>query len=521
MRLRAGAGLLTALLLVLSFPHADAGGLAFVGLVPLLLALRGLPPRAAARLGLLAGVAFFGGLLYWLTSVMMRYGGLPLVAGVFILALLVAYLAISVALFSAIVAAGLARVGPLAYLLAPFAWTGLELLRGRLLTGFPWGTLGATQWRHAAILQAGALGGVALVSFLVVLANAGVALLLARGASRRERIAGAAALALVAGATLAGGRAVDRLPAGDGEAIPVAAIQANVAQDRKWRPEEQAAIVTRLIDLSRQAADGGARLVVWPESSSPLSYFRPQGDAARAMPIEADRSDAGRVDAFVRDTGVTLLAGAVQYRHVDGRTRAYNSAFVSTPEGGVGESYDKVHLVPFGEYVPLARILFFVNRMVQGAVAEFAAGERLAPLETPFGPAGPLICYEAIFPEQVRRLAPARFLVNLTNDAWFGTSAGPRQHLALATVRAAENHRWLLRAANTGISAIVDPAGRVVADTPLEQERVLAGTIRARSDVTPYAARGDLFGWACVIVAAVAALRWRAWSGLRSARGHA
>jgi apolipoprotein N-acyltransferase len=515
MRLRAFAGLFTSLLLVLSFPLADLGGLAFVALVPLLLALRTAPPREAARLGFVAGAAFFGGLLYWLTGVMTRYGGLPVVAGAAILALLVAYLSIYVALFAAIVAAGVARLGPAGYLAAPFVWTGLELLRGRLLTGFPWGTLGATQWRHPGILQAGALGGVALVSWLVVLANAGVAILLARGASRRARLAGAAALLVVAAAALYGGRVARHLPQGDGEAIPVAAVQANVPQDRKWRSEEQASIVTRLIELSGRAAAEGARLVVWPESSSPLSYYRPGGEAARAMPIEADRGDAERVAAFVRESGITLLAGAVQYRHVGGRMRAYNSAFVSDASGAAGESYDKVHLVPFGEYVPLARLLFFVNRMVQGAVAEFEAGERIAPLPTPFGPAGPLICYEAIFPEQVRHLAGAVFLINLTNDAWFGRTAAPRQHLALTAVRAAENHRWMLRAANTGISAIVDPAGRVVAETPLEEERVLRGAIHTRTDVTPYAAHGDLFAWGCAIVAAVAGIRWRAWRALR------
>lgn len=515
MRPRAFAGLCTSLLLVLSFPHADVGGLAFVALVPLLLALRDAPPRAAAQLGFVAGAAFFGGLLYWLTGVMTHYGGLPIIGGAAILALLVAYLSIYIALFAAIVAAGVARLGPAGYLAAPFVWTGLELLRGRLLTGFPWGTLGATQWRHPGILQAGALGGVALVSWLVVLANAGVAILLVRGASRRVRLAGAAALLAVAAAALFGGRVARHLPQGDGEAIPVAAVQANVPQDRKWRPEEEAATVTRLIDMSRQAVAEGARLVVWPESSSPLSYYRPAGEAAMAMAIKGDEEDAERVAAFVRESGITLVAGAVQYRHRGGRSRAYNSAFVSVPQGGFRESYDKVHLVPFGEYVPLQRVLFFVNRMVQGAVSEFEAGDRIAPLSTPFGAAGTLICYEAIFPEQVRRLTSARFLLNLTNDAWFGRSAAPRQHLAMTAVRAAENHRWMLRAANTGISAIVDPAGRLVAETPLEEERLLRGTIHARADVTPYAAHGDLFAWGCAIVAAVAGVRWRAWRARR------
>ena len=510
--LRAAACTASGVLLVLSFPPGDLGWLAFVALVPLLLALRGAAARDAMRLGFVTGVVFFGGLLPWLIAVMTRYGGLWHVTSAAILVLLVAYLALYVMLFAAIVAAGLRRTGPMALLAAPFVWVGLEMVRGRLLTGFPWGVLGATQWRHAAILQAASIGGVALVSWLVVAANAAVAMLLLPGARRRVRLAAIALLAPVLLAPILGGRALARLPEGDGEPIPVAAIQANVPQDRKWRPEAEAGIVARLLELSRQAAGGGARLILWPESSSPLAYFRPAGDAALPMPVAPQRQEADEVAAFVRETGVTLIAGAVQYRHQDGRTRAYNSAFVSRPDGGPGDSYDKVHLVPFGEYVPLQRLLFFVNRMVQGAVAEFEAGRSLAPLHTPWGGAGTLICYEAIFPEQVRRLQPSAFLVNLTNDAWFGTSAAPRQHLALAVVRAAENHRWMVRAANTGISAIVDPAGRVVAETPLEVERVLSGTLRARSDVTPYAARGDLFAWACAIVAGLAGFRWRAWS---------
>jgi apolipoprotein N-acyltransferase len=512
---RSSAAVASGILLVLSFPLADQGWLAFIALVPLLLALRGAGSRDAARLGFLTGLVFFGGLLSWLIGVMVRYGGLPHVVGGAILLLLVAYLAIYLMLFAAIVAAGLARSGPVACLAAPFVWVGLELLRGRLLTGFPWGVLGATQWRHAAILQASSLGGVALVSGMVVAVNAALALLVMRGARRAERLAGLVPLALVGVAALWGRGEVARLPQGDGAAIQVAAIQANVPQDRKWRPEEEDATVSRLLDLSGRAASDGARLLLWPESSSPLSYYRPAGEGALPMPLEPQRAEADRVATFVRESGVTLVAGAVQYRQVGGRMRAYNSAFVSRPDGGPGDSYDKVHLVPFGEYVPLQRLLFFVNRMVQGAVAEFEAGDTLDPLHTPFGDAGTLICYEVIFPGQVRRVARAGFLVNLTNDAWFGHSAAPHQHLALAVARAAENHRWMARAANTGISAIVDPSGRVVAETPLEVERVLQGTIHARADVTPYSAHGDVFGWACAIFAAFAGLGWRGWSRRR------
>src|SRR5436190_12022838 len=181
MLLRASAAVATAILLVLSFPLADCGWLAFVALVPLLLALRGIGSGDAARLGFLTGVVFFGGLLSWLIGVMTRYGGLPHVAGAAILLLLVVYLAAYVMIFAAILSAGVSRSGPLAYLAAPFVWVGLELLRGRLLTGFPWGVLGATQWRHPAVLQAASISGIALVSGMVVAVNASLALLVTRG----------------------------------------------------------------------------------------------------------------------------------------------------------------------------------------------------------------------------------------------------------------------------------------------------------------------------------------------------
>jgi apolipoprotein N-acyltransferase len=200
-----------------------------------------------------------------------------------------------------------------------------------------------------------------------------------------------------------------------------------------------------------------------------------------------------------RPQDVTLIAGSVDYGTTDGRLRAFNSAFVVGPGGTLDASYDKVHLVPFGEYVPMQRLLFFVDTMVQGAIAGFAPGDRLEPLPTPLGPVATFVCYEAIFPELVRVLArPAVFMVNITNDAWFGKSAAPTQHLAMAVFRAAENRRWLLRAANTGISAIVDPAGRVRASTDLMTRTVLLGTLAPRRDRSLYAVTGDLLAWACV-----------------------
>ena len=231
----------------------------------------------------------------------------------------------------------------------------------------------------------------------------------------------------------------------------------------------------------------------------------------RPIVIQPRRPFLDRVTTLVRRGAFTLIAGSVDYRDESGRLRAYNSAFVIAPDGTVGPSYDKMHLVPFGEYVPLQKALFFVDRMVRGAIAEFAPGRRARPLPTPAGEAATFICYEAVFPELVRRVAgDAAFLVNITNDAWFGRSAAPRQHLAMAVLRAAENRRFLLRAANTGISALVDPAGRIVTATALGEKTILSGLLMPRRGRTLYARCGDLFACGCAIVTVLSAAALRA-----------
>jgi len=527
------AGLLLSLLsgglLFLAFPPADLGWLAFVALVPLLAVAARTTPRTAALYGLACGTAFFAPLLYWITIVMSLYGGLSIVVAASILALLVLYLATYVALYAALVAAASVRWGWRGLLLAPVFWVGLEILRGHLLTGFPWGLAGYSQWRNLALLQLSSLGGVYLTSFVVLLANSGLALLLLRPPGRAPRTAGVLLLALAATAHL-GGRAILPLaeswsagPPSGPAPIRVAAIQANVAQGVKWRPGEEQRIVADLLAMSDEAAQEGADLVIWPESSSPLSFYRPAATvgATAAVPIEPRREFLQMVEDSARQGGYTLIAGSVGYHYEGERLRATNSAFVIGPDG-VGSSYDKVHLVPFGEYVPLGKVLFFVDRMVQGAIAEFAPGRRLRPLATPAGQAGTFVCYEAIFPELVRRVAiSSDFLINITNDAWFGRSAAPRQHLAMAVFRAPENRRWLVRAANTGISALVDPGGRVVASTPLEVRTILSGRIAKQSGPTLYARTGDVFAWACAIVTLLSGAALRAAVPRRALGGRA
>src|SRR5712692_404515 len=314
--------ILSGVLLALAYPRADLGLLALVALVPFLRAITGAPPRTALLRGYLCGSAFFAVLLYWMPRVMVVYGDLPWIIACLILALLVLYLATYVALFAWLTAASWRRVGPLSLLGAPVTWVGLEILRGRLLTGFPWGLLGYSQYRDLPLLQAAAFGGIYAVSFLVLAANAGATLLLAP-VPRRTRAAGLALLALVALAA-AGGAVVLRGggSAPEGERLRVAAIQGNVPQDTKWDPGAEGRIIMDLVRLTRQAAEGGARLVVWPESASPFSFRRPvrrpesavgAGGAGAAFAIEPHREYVDLVGGLARDLGVTLIVGSVDY----------------------------------------------------------------------------------------------------------------------------------------------------------------------------------------------------------------
>ncbi len=490
-------------LLALAFPRADMGALAFVALVPFLLSLEDVPASTALFRGYGCGAGFFTALLYWIPGVMVTYGRMPRALAWLIFLLLVFYLATYVAVFALLQAASWRRFGAPALALAPVGWVALEIVRGRLLTGFPWGLIGYSQYRDIPLLQAAAWGGIYAVSFLVVAANAGMVLLVLRPAVPRHLIGGAALLLLVALAHAGGAvsiRAGERRPGG--ESIPVAAIQGNVAQDRKWSPGSAAQILSDLVRLTREAGERGARLIVWPESSSPYSFRRPAPAGVPGPGVETDEVYATVVRDLARAFDATLIVGSVDYKVADGELRVFNSAFAVGPDGDLGGSYDKIHLVPFGEYVPLHRLLFFVDRLAQGTISDFAPGTVAAPLPTGIGRAATFICYEAIFPELVRRIAgkDAALLVNITNDAWFGTTAAPRQHLAMAAVRAAENRRFMVRAANTGISAIIDPYGRILARTPLMESAVLRGTVETRADVTPYAVCGDLFAWGCAIL---------------------
>jgi apolipoprotein N-acyltransferase len=485
----AAAGLAGATL-VLAFPPYDLWPVAAAAPVPLCwIASHPRVGRGAAVLsGLAFGVAFFCGSVYWVVPVMRRFGGLSLPAALGVLLALVAYLAA----FPAAVHRLARRRGTLpALLAAPAVWAALELARNHLLTGFPWVRLGTALHAAPALLQLASVTGVYGLSALL-LSIAAAAAALASAPGRGAAIYAAAAAAAALGVAAAGSVRLRAAPAG--EPLPVACVQGNVPQDRKWDPEEAQAILDRHARLTEAAARAGARLIVWPESSMPF--------ALRAYP-----SFARAVQDLAAGLDVSLLVGSLDRRPGDGGSATYNAAFLVDRDGRIAAVYDKIHLVPFGEYVPWRRVLWWAGSLVE-EVADLRPGSGPGVLRGAAGlpPLGVQICYEIIFPELPRRAVGggATLLLNITNDAWFGDTSAPHQHFAEAVVRAAETGRWVVRAANTGVSGLIDARGRVVARSRLGETTIVQGVAAACSARTPYGRTGDLFAWTCAILAAAA-----------------
>jgi apolipoprotein N-acyltransferase len=456
---------------------------------PLLVALRGASPRRALLLGYVAGSVQFAVVLYWIAYVTTTYGGMSWLAGCGVAALLVGYLAIYHGLFGLGLVV-LTRAGVPQWLAAAPLWTALEFLRGFLFTGFPWAELGASQFQWTRFIQAADLGGVALLSFIIVLANAAVAAAWPRPA--RALAPGLAALVTLSLGLTYGDfreRQVEAL-AERAPHLSVAIVQGSIEQGLKWLPGMQQESVRVYSQLTGQAARRSPELIVWPETALPF-YFLSEDDFTPAV-----------LD-MARGLKSYLLLGCPAYERREGEEIAYfNRAWLLAPGGQPAAKYDKVHLVPYGEYVPLKRYMPFLGQAVAN-VGCFDAGAAGCPLPIAGSrPArvGVLICFESIFSDLARDAVRggATLLAVITNDAWFGRTSAPYQHFSMSVLRAVETRRAVVRAANTGVSGLIAPDGRVLASTGLYERRELPGRVPLMGLKTVYTTIGDAFAWACL-----------------------
>jgi apolipoprotein N-acyltransferase len=481
--------LLSGLMLTASFPPGPFYFLAWFALVPLLKSLENETPSDSLRLGFAAGLAHYLTLIYWVVIAMGHYGHLPLLVSVSILILFALYLSVYPALFAwgcALIGRSFLRSFKVAGL-----WVALEYVRANILTGFPWCLLGHTQYLNLEAIQIADLVGAYGTSFVIVLSSTLIyGLVLERNLKlwKLEAPLILLTLALVLGYGYY--RTSDR-QASPGT-LRVAIAQGNIDQSIKWNPAYQEKTIQIYRTLTLQSRAFRPDLVVWPETAVPL-FFQDGEPLARSVLLVS------------REVETYMIFGSPAYRRERGSLSLFNRAYLTSPSGEVLGFYDKVHLVPFGEYVPLKRFLPFVQQLVPSA-GDFLPGDKVAPLKFPKAAAGVLICFESIFPELGRALTEkgATLLVNLTNDAWYGMSSAPFQHFSMAVFRAVENRRPLVRAANTGITAFILPSGEIVEQSDLFTEALLTREIPlSDSGLTLYTRYGDFFAIALTILSAV------------------
>lgn len=497
--LREGLALLSGFLIFLSFPKFGQGAVAWVALGPLLIALHGAPGARAFRLGYLTGAASSLGLLYWTALVVIQFGGLSLPVGIMVMTLLCFAVALFPSLFGWMVAGFTRALGPVGLLLAPFAWVATEILRNRTFFNFPWCLLGYSQHEQLPFIQIASVTAVYGVSFILVLASSLLAYAAVETHAPRRRAA-AQALILLFGATWAFGSWALAQPVHESGRIRVGLVQAGVLQEEKWAPENAWTNLGRHLGLTEQAADRGARFVVWPESSVPYLF-------------DENPAIADTLREIARRRGIYLLFGNddVEGDRARGAYRIFVGAKMLTPAGELPFRYHKIRLVPFGEYVPMQPLLTLGGRVAAKLVrqvADFTPGREATVGDVDGHRMGAFICYEAIFPDLARRFTAqgAELLVNMTNDAWYGQTSAPFQHMAMATFRAVENGTYLVRAANTGITAVVDPRGRVLEATRLFEPTVIVRDVPFVAGGTFYSRHGDVFAWACLGISALLAV---------------
>jgi len=491
-------------LLVLAFPKFHVEILAWIGLIPLLWAIRKKTPVQGAVLGFLSGLVFNVGLLYWIYNVLTEFGHLPSAVSVFFIFLLAAYLALYFAAFGFGLCWVRSKSNLPETLFAPPFWVALEYIRGFLFSGFPWELFGYSQYRILPLVQISDITGVYGVSFLIVLANAVLYRVATFAVDRHWWSAireGLAVGVIITGTGIYGEWRLMEISQGASQekSARVSLIQGNIRQDVKWETHYQEETIKIYANLTLQGKYQRPNLIIWPETAAPFFFQNPSTLQARIFEIS-------------QQMGAPLLLGSPAFDRQGAKTHYFNSAFLVSPEKKIIGRYDKIHLVPFGEYAPLSGLLGFTQDII-GAIGDFTPGSGIRNLSVPFGKFGVLICYEAIFPDLTRQFVAegAQFLVNITNDAWFGKTSAPYQHLSMVTLRAVENRVPIARAANTGISALVDSSGQIKAASDLFTREVVSGTINVGKIKSFYSQHGDLFAYVCMGVTGlcVVILRFR------------
>ena len=452
--------------------------------------------RQGFLLGYVSGVIWYLGSCYWAFHAMHVYGGIGVAMSVLLLLMYALYLALYHGLFGFLLALIAARRNGFnlrALVFTPFLWVVVELAR-TYITGFPWDLLGTTQIDNIPLARVATVTGVYGISFEIVLVNTAVAAAFLVPHERRKVLLNAS---LAAAIVLHAGKLVHPHPLPGSYGATLVQADIPILDSGDWTLDYLTQTLDSLAALSlrpSRGAPGTQGLIIWPESPAPF--------------FATDLHVRSTLANVARTTGSYIIAGTLGIEHAGDPARqpdVFNSASVIAPNGAWTGRYDKIHLVPFGEYVPFARIFRFASGLTQ-QIGTFARGKSRQPLALGDTKVGVFICYEAIFPNEVRQFARngAEVFVNVSNDGWYGEGGAPWQHLNQARMRSVENHRWLLRDTNTGITAVIDPYGRVVAEAPRNERIQLQAAYSLEQGTTFYTRHGDWFPLLCAIITLLA-----------------
>lgn len=424
----------------------------------------------------LAGIISNLILLYWLypTLLMNGVGHFPAALGIFLLSL---YLGLYWGIFGISVSALVKLNLRFKYLLIPGIWVLLEYAKSYLFTGFPWLLSGYSLWKIPQFLQIASFTGIYGLSYLVVFINT----LIAISINTKKVKPVISAIIVTAMVFIYGTITIKRC--NTEENFKISIMQGNISQYKKFNDAFKQEILDAYSKLHRDALMYTPEFIVWPETSLP--------DA-----LTSDMEVNLYMQALVKDAGVSELVGSVEKT----RGKYYNSAYMITSEGHISEPYRKIHLTPFGEYFPLRRLLSLFTGVVD-ELGDFDAGHKYVLLEVRDYRIATGICFESIFPDIIRKFFKkgANIFVNITNDGWFLNTAGAYQHFIHSVIRAVENRTYVIRSANTGISAIIHPTGKVIKKTELLETSVLNGTVGKSDKKTFYTKYGDVFVGICFL----------------------
>jgi apolipoprotein N-acyltransferase len=443
-------------------------------------------------LGYVSGVIWYLGSNPWIYYVMHVYGGIGAAMSILLLLMYSTYLALYHGLFGLLLALIAARRNGFslrALVFTPFVWVAVELAR-TYVTGFPWDLLGTTQIDNIPLSRVATFTGVYGISFEIVLVNTALAAAFLVPRERRNLLLAAAGAAAVA---LHAGKLVHAPPAPADRGVTLVQADVPILESGEWPLDYLTQTLDSLQALSvrpEQSAPDQTGLILWPESPAP--FF------ATDLHVRITLANVARA------TDSYIIAGTLGIEHAGDPLRPpdiFNSASVIAPNGAWTGHYDKIHLVPFGEYVPFEKLFSFASGLTR-QIGTFARGKSRMPLQLGDAKVGTFICYEAVFPDEVRQFARngAELFVNVSNDGWYGEGGAPWQHLNMARMRAVENDRWLLRDTNNGITAVIDPLGRVVAEAPRKQRTQLQAAYSLVDSTTFYTRHGDWFPLLCAII---------------------